>query len=267
MTIRRFTRFLLATTLTLAPAILPGCGSEPERRADASAVGELSMPLVTTANGHTYRLSGSFYVSGPTFQFFSMGGEDEIHANLPTGDYYAYLYSYSLSRLDDNGEFEPVQAELSSSYQGFTLYDKATTTLSWEFVSDGVIVKVGSGNLDVKVEVTEKPPVCTVLGTDCSEGTWCAPAELTARALACIQAGSVGVGEGCSGPTSCVANASCYDFGAGAVCAALCTPDLFGLACAEGGTCVQQGETYGVCTPDSTGGDGGPSGAGGAAGG
>ena len=261
MTIRCFNRWVLPVSLTFAAIALPACSSEPKSTEEEVAVsGDLSMPLVTSTNGHTYRLSGAFYVGGPTYQFFTMDGEDEIHANLPSGDYFASLYSYALSRLDEDGVYQPVQAELTSSSQNFTIYNGTTTTLTWELQSDGVIVKLGSGNLDVNVTVSETPPVCAVLGTDCPEGTWCAPAELTARALACVQAGNVPLGERCTTPVSCVANASCYDFGAGAVCAALCTPDRFGLACPTGGSCVEAGETYGVCTPDSTDGSGGASG-------
>jgi hypothetical protein len=225
-----------------------------------STLGELSMPLVTTTNGHTYRLSGSFYVSGPTTQFFAMGDETEIHATLRTGAYWSTLYNYTLSRLDENGVYQPVQAQLTSNAQNFTIFNNTTTTLSWEFGTDGVIIRVGNGNLEVNVDVTETPPVCTVFGTDCPDGSWCAPADLTASALACISAGTAGLGEPCAGPASCVANASCYDFGGGPRCAALCAPELFGLACPSGGTCAQDGQTYGVCTPTSGGGEGGASG-------
>jgi len=266
MTTRCFNRLVLPVSLALSAIALPACSSEPKGTGEeVSVAGDLSMPLTTTTNGHTYRLSGGFYV-GPTFQFFAMDGEDEIHASLPTGDYWANLYNYSLARLDSDGVYQPVQAEVASTSQSFTIYNHTTTTLTWAFSTDGMIVKFGDGNLEVNVQVTETAPVCTVLGADCPEGAWCAPSELTARPLACVPAGGVALGDPCAAPASCVANTSCYDFGAGAVCTPLCAPEAFGLACPSGGTCVQEGETYGVCTPDTSGGEGGAGGAGGGGG-
>lgn len=264
MTMRRSARFLLPIILLCSAVALPACSSEADRGTEAvSTLGELSMPLVTTTNGHTYRLSGGFYVSGPTSQLFAMGDENELHVPLPPGTYFANLYNYTLARLDENGTYQPVQAQLTSNFQNFTIYNNTTTTLSWDFTTDGVIIRVGNGNLDVNVDVTETRPVCTVFGTDCPDGTWCPPADLTGLPLACVSAGTVDLGEPCAGPRSCAANASCYDFGGGPRCAALCAPELFGLACPSGGTCTQDGETYGVCTPTSGGGEGGASGEGG----
>lgn len=47
------------------------------------------------------------------------------------------------------------------------------------------------------------------------------------------------------------------------MCAGLCGTDDFGLPCASGGTCVEHGQAYGVCTPEAGGGEGGAGGAGG----
>ena len=264
MNFRILGRSSLVCALAFA-ALGAGCSSEPSTTAESTnASGTLSLPLVTSTNGHTYRLSGTLYVSGPAFQVFYFGYETELKASLPTGGYSSYLFDYSLSRLDDDGVYQPVQATLLSSYyQPFSIYNGATTTVTYEFETDGFTVSVGAGNLAVDVNVTETPPVCSPLGSDCPEGTWCAPPELTSQPIACIAAGSSELGAPCSGPASCVANSSCYDFGTGPRCVALCAAEAFGQACPEGGTCTAQGKSYGVCAPDTgAGGEGGAGGTG-----
>jgi hypothetical protein len=256
--------FALPFALGIAPLSMSGCSSDtPAHEEEIASTGTLSMPLVTTTNGHTYRLTGTLYVSGPVYTWFDLGG-DEITANVPTGDYSVYLNSYELRELDDAGIYQPIQANLLSSYsQRVTVYNQTTTTVTYEFETDGIIVKIGAGNLAVDVKVTERPPLCTILGSDCGEGSWCAPPELTGQALACVGAGSAAPGEACSSPHDCGANSSCYDFGTGAECVALCGADTFDTACPGGGVCTAQGKTYGVCVPDSAGGEGGAGGAGG----
>jgi hypothetical protein len=256
--------FALPFALGIAPLGMSGCSSDtPPHEEAIASTGTLSLPLVTTTNGHTYRLTGTLYVSGPVFNVFDLGS-DELTTNVPTGEYYVYLISYALQQLDEAGIYQPIQANLLSSYyQQVTIYNQTTTTVTYEFETDGVIVKVGAGNLAVDVKVTERAPVCTILGNDCGEGSWCAPPELTGQPLACVGAGTAAPGEACDSPRDCGANSSCYDFGGGSECAALCGADAFDTACPGGGTCTASGATYGVCIPASAGGEGGAGGAGG----
>ena len=242
--------FLLA--LSPLTFVATGCASAPERgSAEHVATGTLNLPLVTTVSGHTYRLTGYIYYNGAAFGQLFLGDETELSATLPTGNYSAYLEYYSLERLDDQGNYVPVQATLvSSNFQSFTIYNLASTTISFQFQTDGLIVTVGSGNLHVAVDVTEVPPTCTILGSDCASGLWCAPPELTGEPLACIGAGSTATGAACKSPADCVANTSCFDLGAGPVCADLCAPAAFGAACSGGGTCTKAGTDYGICVPE-----------------
>jgi len=270
-----FSHWSLRTLLALAaiPLVANACSSDASTQPDA-AVGTFSMPLVTTANGHTYRLTGYISIYGSSYDEIYLGDETEVSRRLPTGDYAAYLYYYRLERLDeDTGRYEHVSANLvSSSYQPFTIYDRATTTVAFQFETDGVVITVGSGELVVNIGVTEVPPACAILGDDCPSGTWCAPAELTRQPISCVQAGPKAVGEACNDPVECAANSSCYEFGAGPLCTALCEPADFGSACAGGGTCTAAGATYGICVPEGgtlpsgsggSGGSGGESGFGG----
>lgn len=260
----------LLVALAPVPLIATGCaGAHDGGGQESSQVGTLSVPLVTNSNGHTYRLTGYITYYGTQFGQIFLGDETELRVTLPTGDYTAYLNYYQLERLDDSGNYVPVVANLVSSYyEPFTIYNHTTSTISFQFETDGVIVTVGAGNLNVDIDVTELPPACTILGSDCPQGSWCAPPELTGQSLACVPAGSLGAGEACNSPTDCVANTSCFDFGNGAVCTALCDASAFGAACAGGGTCTADGSSYGICVPDGAmpPGEGGASGTGGTGG-
>jgi hypothetical protein len=243
----------LAVGLMSSALFATACSGAPAAEQEERANGTLSLPLLATAGAHTFRLQGSMYVSGPLFAYLDLSGDSEmVSTPLPAGDYSAYLYSWALTRDDGFGNFAPVDARLiSSSSPVFSIFNQTTSTLSFQFETDGQLVSVGSGSLHVDVDVRETPGVCTPLGGDCPAGSWCAPPELTGAPLRCIDEGSVQLGESCSSPSDCVRNASCFEFGAGARCAALCSSADFGQACSDGGTCTAQGVDYGVCSPSS----------------
>jgi hypothetical protein len=205
-------------------------------------------------NGHTYRLySGYLYVYGSTYAYVDLSGDaPSVSVALPTGHYSAYLSWPALARDDGSGNLVPVEARLvSSSSVDFDIYDGTTSTIAFVFETDGALVRVGSGALDVRVEVTEDAAVCTPFTDDCGEGSWCPPTELTGVPRACVAAGTVPLGEACSGPLDCMAQSSCFDFGDGPVCAELCPASLFGEACSDDTACEAAGSEYGVCIPVS----------------
>jgi uncharacterized membrane protein YgcG len=245
---------LSVCVLAAAPLIVVACSSDASP-VESTTTGTLNLPLVTSAGGNIYRLDAIIYIYGPTYtQLYTSDDPNEttLSTVLQTGSYTAYLNNYQLLKRNEAGQFVPVSATLVSNYYAyFSIFDRTTTTISFQFETDGVIVQVGAGNLNVEVGVTETPPICNVLGDGCSDGLWCAPPELTGSPLACVTAGSVAAGEACSGPTDCVANASCFDFGGGPYCAELCLKPQFGKACASGGTCVEAGSEYGICVPEN----------------
>ncbi|MGC4090380.1 MAG: hypothetical protein QM756_21380 [Polyangiaceae bacterium] len=257
-----FSRALVGICLLVVPGATVACSSS-DTGAEKQATGTLSLPLVTNVAGHTYRLSGQFYVSGPIFSFYDLGGDaPALSLSLPTGNYSAYLYSWSLNRLDENGVYVPVRATLTSNYWvNFSIFNQASTSISFQFQTNSETVTVGTGNLSVNFGVTELPPACAPLGDDCFAGSWCPPSQLTGAPLACVGAGGVGLGESCASPTECVANSTCVDEGSGPHCTALCLAADFGAACANGGTCTEVGSEYGVCrtqpTPPGDTGEGG----------
>jgi len=247
---------ILATMLAAAAAVTPaGCGAEVAAPAQPEELGEIALRLTTQANDHTYRLRNVFVaIYGPQYTQLSDGGDPSqtaLSATLATGNYTAYLYGgWSLERDDGAGNFLSVMASLaSSSAVEFTIFNGATSTVSYQFQTDGVIVTVGSGGLRVTATVSEVGAACTPFGNDCGEGTWCPPTTLTGMARACIATGATPLGSLCASPTECVANASCFELGAGPVCAALCPSTQFDSPCEGGGTCQAMGAEYGVCRP------------------
>jgi hypothetical protein len=153
-----------------------------------------------------------------------------------------------LQKLAADGTFQPVRATLRSNpYATVSVLNGTTSTLSYEFETDGVIVTVGQGDLDVVIDVDEIPAACTPLESSCGDGLWCPPPELTGAPLACRTAGSVAIAGACNDTSHCVANAACFDLGSGSVCVELCGALDAGLPCASGGVCQAAGNSYGIC--------------------
>jgi len=238
----------------LASPVLAGCGSStPETQ--ETTVGTFSLPLTSTANGHTYRLrNATVAIYGDTSAYLQSSddpAETKLSTQLPTGQYQAFLYyGWTLEREKADGSFEPVRATLESpSSAVFSILNGTTTTVAFRFQTDGVSVTVGSGALDVVVAVDETAPACEPFSSDCGPGAWCPSSELTGAARTCVAEGSIALGEACAGPFDCVANATCMSSGSGPVCTALCPSADAGAPCSSGGTCQLAGDDYGVCTP------------------
>lgn len=242
---------LLGFGLVQAAVFVSACSGEPAVGSEAATSGTLSMPLQTNVGAHTYQLAGALQVNGPVWTVLDLAEYGEVATtSLPTGQYYAYLYGWALYRVDGDGNLLPVSAELLSTAQpSFEIYNQSTSTISFEFRTDGHVVSVGAGSLNVDIDVTEGASLCTPLGDGCPSGTWCAPSELIGREVSCVHSGPLELGAACQSPLDCGANSSCIDFGQGAVCAQLCASDQFGQPCSAGGSCTAQGIEYGVCAP------------------
>jgi endoglucanase len=231
--------------------VATACSGNSSSREKTQSTGSVSLPLVTVTGASKYRLENVVIdFNGPVFVpplTESNLNEAVLSTTLPTGSYEAVLVNWTLSKDDGQGNFKPVVASLEQNNEPFTVFDGTTTTLVFRFQTDGIIVTVGSGELHVTAAVDPVPPICTVLGDGCAPGTWCAPAGLTGAPLACISAGTVSVGQPCAGPTDCVANASCFDLGAGPVCGAMCSNGSLDTPCDTGGTCLPGGTDFGIC--------------------
>jgi hypothetical protein len=246
-------RVLAVVSLGLG-SLSTACGVEADKGEEVAATGTLELPLVAVEGDKVYRVTGlALFLSGSTTTWLygsNDPSETVVSTALPTGDYIAHVYSGYLERADTNGNFVPVQARLVSSSHAFKIHNGATSTLAIAFETDGVIVTVGAGDLRVVLDVTEGAAVCTPFGGGCQLGTWCPPTGLTGAPRACVAEGVLGVGEPCSSPSECVANASCFDLGSGAVCAELCPGANAGQTCSFGGICRGVDSEYGVCRPE-----------------
>jgi hypothetical protein len=238
---------------------LMSCGGETQTVLD---VGTLELPLRATANGHTYQLTGYVRVeqdpwAPPYYSNYIYLDGDVVSFDLPAARYTSELQSWQLAREVDGGLYRVEADLLSPSRQSLTVFAGSKSTLTYRFSTDGFVVATGTGGVDVTVAVNETVPDCTPFGNGCGEGTWCAPTELTGRAVACIEHGSVPLGEPCTSPTSCVAEATCRSAsptGVGqAVCTALCPTSELGEECANGRTCRLSESGYGICTSVSCG--------------
>jgi hypothetical protein len=256
----------LASCLPASALLSTACSSAPNPREHPATTGSVTLPLTTVTGGATYRLENVFMeFFGPSFATLNETNADEavLSTTLQTGSWQADLVNFTLKKKDGQGNFMPVIASLEQNLVPFTIFNGTTTTLVFRFQTDGVIITVGSGQINVVAAVDQVPPVCTVLGSNCTPGTWCAPADLTGAALACIAAGATTVGQPCSASSDCVANAACFESGTGPVCAALCASSDFNAPCALGGVCVPaaSGSDYGICRSAGAG-DGGLEGGG-----
>lgn len=257
MTQSLFLRVMRAGLVCWSMTALAACGVAAGDEQREEQAGTLAFPLSVTVGQHAYRFSYFDVYLYPDGVFLSSSGdpaETVLTAQLPTGQHEASLWNWALERDDGLGNFVPVNADLvSSPYVGFEILNGSTTTVSFQFETDGEIITVGSGGLAVVAKIDERAPACVPLGSACGDGFWCPPGELTGAPLACRFAGSIELGAACGSPADCVANSSCVDFGAGPVCAALCSSDELGAACPSGGSCTAAGREYGVCSPDPAG--------------
>jgi hypothetical protein len=253
MTRTGFLRAVNASLLCWSMTAAVACGSADHDNGREEQAGTLALPLRVTVGDHLYRFSYFqvyLYSDGVFLSSTDDPAETVLTAELPTGQHQASLWSWALERDDGLGNFVPVDASLvSSSYVNFEILNGSTTTVSFQFETDGEIITVGSGGLAVAAEIAERAPVCAPLGSDCGDGLWCPPSDLTGAPLACRYAGFVELGAACGSPADCVANSSCVDFGNGPVCAALCSSAELGAACPSGGSCTAAGQQYGVCSP------------------
>jgi hypothetical protein len=192
----------------------------------------------------------------PQYLWLSPSGdpdETRLQIELPTGSHTAALYAWTLEQDDGNGEYRPVNAELISSYAvAFEVLNGSTTTISFQFETNGQVITVGAGALAVSAEVTELPTACTPFGDDCGEGAWCPPSGLTGAYLACRAAGPLDLGESCSSPADCPSNSTFSELDGAPSCVALCESSDVSSPCESGGVCQAKASDYGLCIPSSS---------------
>ncbi len=242
------------SVILLAFAVTSACTAA----SDGAAAGTVQMALVSNSStGTQYRLGGAvFTIDGPSPTVLASSDdpmETALSATLATGAYTATLEPGWTLLRNDGGTFVPVQATLvSANPASFTIYDAAATQLVYQFQTDGTIVTIGFGQLDITFTVDEVgTTTCTPFGTDCAAGTWCATSELTGSGDMCVPDGNLPVGASCDGSLPCETYSACGDITGDGTneCIEFCDPATFGSTCLRSGlVCTDMGLLgYGVC--------------------
>lgn len=72
-------------------------------------------------------------------------GESFLSTTLQTGDYSAFLQSFTLYKDDGAGAFHPVTATAESSSESFTVFANSTTVVHFQFETNGAPGAGGTG--------------------------------------------------------------------------------------------------------------------------
>lgn len=258
---RRASIALMAAVYLAVPGMV-GCSQEAPGE-DDQVMGSVSLPLVTSTNAATYRLTdATFTIDGPTPASLSSSddpAETELAAALASGSYDVVLEpGWALERDNGNGFVEVSATLLSDNPRSFTIQSSVITTLTYQFETDGTVVGTGDGQIAVDIQVDDSSPQCTPFGAGCPSGSWCA--EGVSPGLGCIPAGSVVQGGVCSSHTSCGVDSLCFPeepeespfpFPQVPVlrCTEFCAPEEVGSVCPGSGlTCIGVGNPgFGIC--------------------
>ncbi len=150
---------LVCIFATFGAATLVACSSDSQD--ERANVGTVSVALTgTSTSGATYRLrNGAFTVTGPTSTTFSTETDPNaasIAVTLQSGAYQLSLADgWYLEKLQ-NGIFSLVTATLTSANpSSFSIADETTTGVVLQFSSDGEVVQMGDGTLDVSINVDD----------------------------------------------------------------------------------------------------------------
>lgn len=249
MKLSRLMGFVLALTAgTLAvTGCASGAGDQGSDEAHEGNVGTVALSLTGQANGKTYRLRhATFDVTGPTTTTLDSETDPNgtiLAATLATGGYSITLQDgWSLERLDPMGA-QTVSAQLGSpNPQSFMIGSGSTARVAFQFVTDGTIVNIGTGTLEVSIGVTDTSSAnCDWLAqTGCAMGEAC---YFTGEGTVCANPfDTKPAGQPCTFQNECLAPGFC---GASAadpmvgVCVAACAVDGMGPTCPAGQSCVQ----------------------------
>lgn len=247
----KLSRLMMGLVLALGTGTLSlaGCASHDDAQGEqAGSYGTVVLSLTGQTNGTTYRLRQAvFQVAGPTNTTLTSESDPNgsvLAATLSTGGYLITLQDgWFLERL--NGmTAEPVDATLvSGNPQMFGISSAATSTVLFRFETDGTIIDIGTGQLEVAIEVTETGSTiaCDIINqTGCPMGQGCyfggGDDGLTPI---CAPVGMTPPGGPCMQQNSCAPGAFCGSFdGENVSCIAICAVSGMGPTCPAGQACA-----------------------------
>ncbi|KYF96920.1 hypothetical protein BE20_40480 [Sorangium cellulosum] len=171
----RYLRQLFVCSVLSALTIPVGCGPEaPDVAEQVSDVGSISLALVgTSATGATYRLSQAWFnLYGPTHRLVHGDGDRAVLTEvLPVGHYDVYLEPGWILERWTGGGYQQVEAALTSpNPTPVSIYEGAASTVVFQFRSDGDVISVGQGTLDIAIGVDDTPALSEDTDVACSNG-------------------------------------------------------------------------------------------------
>ncbi|MDB4980913.1 MAG: hypothetical protein JWM82_1665 [Myxococcales bacterium] len=148
----------MAPTVVVAVLLSLGACQGVPSGASPADTGSVRMALTSSASGASYRLHAArFAVDGPTVTTLDSDLQPDatvLTTTLSTGSYgIALRDGWELQRLDA-GAYATVQATLiSANPVPFHIDAGATTDVAFQFSTSGQVITVGTGSLDVCIQV------------------------------------------------------------------------------------------------------------------
>jgi hypothetical protein len=247
---------LLCVLALAGTAGIVGCSVDSADSSEEASIGTVEMALSSSTATSTYRLfNASFVIDGPQSTVLSSSEdptETVLSATLQTGSYTSRLQPGWVLQRNDAGLWVSLAATLvTAEPAAFQIQDGATTNLVYQFETDGTIITVGTGNLNVSINVTETgDSVCTAFGSGCAANQWCAPEGLVGPETVCLPTGPSPANSPCTQVQDCAANTVCASIdGVNNTCIELCPITSGGQVCpGGGGICeITFSPDFGIC--------------------
>lgn len=251
-------KFVLSAALLTGASFATGCAVDTETRAES--FGQVRMALTgTSVEGNLYRLrAATFTIDGPASAGFATEDDPNLtvlSADLPPGAYTSTLGGDWYLERQDGASFVPVDATLvSANPADFTVNAQVASDLVYQFATDGTIVTIGDGSVNISIDVIESGSSgqsCTMfVSGGCPAGETCAVLSIESLDGVCVQAGTGVSNDPCDAASDCAPNHACVGTSDPVnpfICLELC--NLSTPACSSGTQCEEAFGTglYGVC--------------------
>lgn len=148
-------RAVVCAAIALGMTTVVACSSD--QSSQTQGAGSISIPLSISVGSNNYRLDAVFAIVGDqgNVTLSTRGDEPTLSTTLAAGAYDILLESFTLSKDDGTGTFNAVAATAVASSIPFTVTANATTTVSFQFLTDGMTVSPGAGNVAIGFGVTD----------------------------------------------------------------------------------------------------------------